>query len=119
MIARTAEVTVRGTCVRVEVAETFWTLLLGLMFRRELPEGTGMLLRFRRDRRHALHTLNVRFPLDVLFLRADGEVAEIRTAEPGGWGFRPAMPVRYALEVGAGFCARQGVRPGDRCTLPI
>lgn len=88
------------------------------MFRRRLPPDAGMLLRFPRIADHGLHMLNVRFPLDLVFLRADGTVARIARALPGGWGFYAGEPVRWCLEVNAGFCRRHGIRRGDRIRIP-
>jgi len=111
-------VTVKGTRIRAEIADNPLWKFLGLMFRKRLERGTGMLFCFRRPGRHAIHMMNVRFPLDILFIGSDGRIAHIHRATPGEWGFRPATPVCHVLEVEAGFCRRHRVRVGDRCVLP-
>lgn len=109
---------INGRALRVERAETWRALTWGLMFRRRLAPNNGMLLCFRRTANHAIHMWNVRFPLDVLFLEENGTIAHIRKALPGAFPFRSGKRVRYVLEVNAGWCARHGVRPGDRCVWP-
>ena len=113
-----ATLTIRRTRVRAEIADTPWALMLGLMFRKSLAPDSGMLLCFRRAGNHGLHMKNVRFPLDVLFLDSGGTIVRMHHAVPGEWGFWPGTPVRYALEVNAGFCRRHRIRTGDRCRLP-
>ena len=79
---------VRVLGVDAEVAESFASRFAGLMARRGLPPGAGML--FRRCR--AVHTLFMRFPIDVVFLGRDGRVVKaVRGVKPwrpcvwGGW----------------------------------
>jgi uncharacterized protein len=61
---------------------------------------------------------NVRFPLDLIFIRQNGRIALIHKALPGESNFRPGKPVKYVLEVNAGFCTRNGIKTGDRCRIP-
>ena len=65
--------------IRVPVATTMRSRLLGLAFlaRRRAPRG--LLL----PRCHSVHTFGMRFPIDVVFLDADGR--EIRRVD----GLRP------------------------------
>lgn len=113
-----ARLTIRRARLKVEVARSHWRLMLGLMFRRTLAPGTGLLLCFGRPADHGIHMRFVRFPLDAVFIRSDGTVARIRRAVPGQWGLWAGEPVRYVLEVPAGFARRHGLRRGDRVTLP-
>jgi len=118
MALRVATLKIRRARVRAEIADTAWSKFVGLMFRKRLGKEAGMLLCFRWPADHPIHMMNVRFPLDVLFLKEDGRIAHIHHAVPGEWGFRAGKPVRYVLEVNAGFCRRNGIRAGDRCVLP-
>ncbi|MEK7475559.1 MAG: DUF192 domain-containing protein [Candidatus Coatesbacteria bacterium] len=113
-----AVLTVRRARIRAEIADTHLAKMLGLMFRRRLARNAGLLLCFRWTANHGIHMLNVRFPLDVLFLGADGRIVHIHRAVPGEWGFSAGQPIRYVLEVNAGFCRLHGIRAGDRCALP-
>jgi uncharacterized membrane protein (UPF0127 family) len=79
--------------VEATVADTFLQRLLGLMFRRDLPEGQGLLI----TRCRSIHTLFMRFHIDAVFLDADGAIVrivrDIPTWRPFVWGGRSAVQV--------------------------
>jgi uncharacterized protein len=105
----------------VEIAETDEERAKGLMFRKELPEGTGMLFDFKRDQEISMWMRNTYIPLDMLFITADGRIRRIaentvplseRTIPSGG-------PVRGVLEVIGGTAKKLGIAPGDRVAHPM
>ena len=61
----------------VELASTDAEREKGLMFRKELPEGQGMLFDFQRDQPVAFWMHNTLISLDMLFIRSDGRIARI------------------------------------------
>ena len=74
--------------VTAEVARSFWARLKGLIGRRGLPSGRGLLIL----RCNAIHTLFMRYPIDAVFLdRAGRVVRRVRGIRPwrffvwGGW----------------------------------
>jgi uncharacterized protein len=93
----------------------------GLMFRRELPDGQGMLFDFDRDQDIAMWMKNTYIPLDMIFIRGDGTIRRIaenttplsETTIPSGG------PVRGVLEVIGGTARKFGIKPGDRVAHPI
>lgn len=121
MKAQTDETTVaianssRGTVVaeRAEVARTWWTRGKGLLGRRGLPEGGGLII----VPCSSIHTWFMAFPIDVAFVAADGRV--VRTAQAlRPWRFGPlARGVRYVVELPAGALARSETVADDRLTL--
>ncbi len=88
----------------------------GLMFRKELPEGRGMLFDFERDQPVAFWMHNTYISLDMIFIRGDGRIAHIaENTEPLSDRLIPSGgPVRAVLEVIAGTARKFGMAPGDR-----
>jgi uncharacterized membrane protein (UPF0127 family) len=58
----------------LELADRYWTRLVGLQFRAALPAGRGLLL----VPCASIHTCCLRFPLDVAMLDPAGEVLAVR-----------------------------------------
>jgi uncharacterized membrane protein (UPF0127 family) len=105
----------------VELARTDEERGRGLMFRKELPEGQGMLFDFSPDQDVMMWMKNTYVSLDMIFIRADGRILHIaenteplseRTISSGG-------RVRGVLEVVAGTAKRLGIAPGDRVAHPL
>jgi hypothetical protein len=93
----------------------------GLMFRKELPEGRGMLFDFERDQPVAFWMHNTYIPLDMIFIRGDGSILRIaENTEPLSDRLVPSGgPVRAVLEVIAGTARKLGISPGDRVETPV
>lgn len=100
----------------VEVVATDEERQKGLMFRKELPEGKGMLFDFKVDAPVSFWMRNTYVSLDMIFIRGDGRIANIaENTEPLSERMVPsAGPVRGVLEVVAGTARKLGIRPGDR-----
>jgi len=82
--------------------------LQGLLGQRGLPPGTGLLLRT-----NMVHTIGMRFTIDVAFCDRDGVVLRISTLRP--WRFSPLVwRSRLVIEAEAGAFERWGLRVGDR-----
>jgi uncharacterized membrane protein (UPF0127 family) len=100
----------------VELATTEAERERGLMFRRELPQGQGMLFDFKRDQEVAFWMHNTYISLDMLFIRSDGRILRIaENAKPMSDDLIPSGgAVRGVLEVIAGTARDLGIKPGDR-----
>jgi uncharacterized protein len=99
----------RVLCPRCRIAKDPWTRMRGLLGRRQLDDGEGILLR----PASSVHTWFMLFAIDVVFL--DRELSVLRVVS----GLRPwrAAGRRGAaavLELAAGECAARGVGVGDR-----
>lgn len=96
----------------VEVADTYWTRLAGLMFRRELAAGSGLLL----DPCPQVHTCFMRFVMDAVFFDKEGRVLHVvEGMKP--WRFsRFVRGARYTLELPGGTL-RGRVRVGDELEI--
>ncbi|MDR1863621.1 MAG: DUF192 domain-containing protein [Treponema sp.] len=98
-----------------EIARTGKQRERGLMFRKELKDGEGMLFIFERDQILSFWMKNTLVPLSIAYISRDGVILEIRDLEPGN--LRPvasSRSCRYALEVPRGWFHRAGLGPGDR-----
>jgi uncharacterized protein len=105
----------------VEMALTPEEQAKGLMFRRELPEGRGMLFDFQREQSASFWMKNTYVSLDMIFIRADGRILRIaENTVPLSEALVPSGgPVRAVLEVVAGTAKKLGIAPGDRVAHPI
>jgi len=100
----------------VELASTPEEQAKGLMYRRQLPEGQGMLFDFHREQPTSFWMKNTYIPLDMIFIRGDGRILRIaENTVPLSEALVPSGgPVRAVLEVNAGTAKKLGIAPGDR-----
>lgn len=105
----------------VELAATDAERAKGLMFRKQLPEGEGMLFDFKRDETISMWMRNTYVSLDMMFITADGRIHRIaENTEPMSERIIPSGgPVRAVLEVVAGTARKLGIAPGDRVGHPM
>jgi uncharacterized protein len=99
----------RIVCERVVVADRAYRRMRGLLGRRYLREGEGMVLR----PGWSIHTAFMRFPIDAVFLDADQVVIKIEP-EVGPWRTVSCRGAREVVELSAGECKRRGLVVGDR-----
>lgn len=92
----------------VEEANSLLRRGLGLMFRRELPDGHGLAL----TPCNSIHMLFMRFPLDVAFCDREGRVLRVYHAIRPWRLSRIVRGARTAYELPAGTLARAGVSRG-------
>jgi uncharacterized membrane protein (UPF0127 family) len=91
------------------------------MFRKELPEGQGMLFDFHREQQVGFWMKNTLIPLDMIFIAGDGRIVNIaHSAKPLSEDVLYSRgPVRAVLEVIGGTARKLGIEPGDRAANPI
>ena len=100
----------------VELATNEAERAVGLMFRKELPEGRGMLFDFHEDQPVQFWMHNTYIPLDMIFIARDGRIVRVaENAKPMSDDLVPSgRPVRAVLEVIAGTARKLGIAAGDR-----
>jgi uncharacterized membrane protein (UPF0127 family) len=103
----------RPACERCAIADRPWTRLRGLLGRSGLAPGEGMLF----PRTGSVHTMFMRFPIDVVFLDDALRVLSVREAVPA-WRTVVERGAKVTLELGAGEAARAGITPGDVLVRP-
>jgi uncharacterized membrane protein (UPF0127 family) len=97
----------------IEVADTASRRVKGLLGRECLEDGQGLLFK----QCSSLHTLFMRFPIDIAFMDKKGKVLKMRSA------VKPfkfvAAPLRsyYALELPPKALARSDTQVGDVLTF--
>ena len=106
---------------KVELANTEPERQRGLMFRKELPPGQGMLFDFFSDQPVSFWMHNTYISLDMIFIRSDGRIMHIaENAKPLSDDLIPSgAPVRAVFEVIAGTARELGIKPGDKVINPI
>ncbi len=114
---RTVEVwnTTRNVALatRAHVADTFFTRLRGLIGRKGLNPGEGLVI----IPCKGVHMWFMRFPIDVIYINAQGEVVDVdEHLRPWAIG-RPRRTSRLVVELPAGTIAATGTQPGDRVEL--
>jgi uncharacterized membrane protein (UPF0127 family) len=96
-------------CERCTVAVTPFRRMKGLLGRRELPPGEGLLMR----PTSSIHTFFMRFPIDVVFLDRDLVVRKVASGVKP-WRLVVARRARSVLELAAGEAAVRGLATGQR-----
>jgi uncharacterized protein len=102
------------TVVKAEIAITGDERSKGLMYRKNLPDGEGMLFIFERDEVLSFWMKNTYIPLSIAFIASDGKIIDIKDMYPQDENpVVSSRSVRYALEVPMGWFLRSGVSTGD------
>jgi len=100
--------------ITVEIARTDEERAKGLMYRKQLPDGEGMLFVFDRDQQLSFWMKNTIIPLSIAYIASDGHIVEIKDMQPNDMSsVKSSRSVRYALEVPQGWFGRVNVKPGD------
>jgi uncharacterized membrane protein (UPF0127 family) len=107
--------------LNVEIADTPALQERGLMFRQRVPFDKGMLFYFGDIQEITMWMKNTLAPLDMIFIRADGSVAEIvENTKPLSLDvIRSQEKLPAVLELGAGGARRLGIRPGTLIRSPF
>ena len=96
-------------CERCTVARDPFTRMRGLLGRRNLPQGEGILL----EPAGSIHTFFMRFPIDAVFLSRDNEVLKV-SSRVRPWRTRSCRRAYAVLELAAGEAERRGIAQGQR-----
>ncbi len=105
----------------IELAVTDEERAKGLMYRKRVPDGYGMLFDFKQEQPVSMWMKNTLVPLDMIFIRDNGRIARIaENTEPLSERIiSSGPPVRAVLEVAGGTAKKYGIAPGDRVAYPI
>jgi uncharacterized membrane protein (UPF0127 family) len=93
-----------GFRIEVEVAERARERMRGLLRRARLPPGQGLLI----PNARSVHSMGMRFPVDVSFLDAELTVLEVKRLAPGRV-LVPRRRARHILECAPGAGPDEGL----------
>ena len=99
-------------CERCVLANNPWTRLKGLLGRRGLDDGEGLLIR----PTGSIHMFFMRFPIDAVFLDRDLRILEV-VPDLKPWRMAAKRGAKQVLEIAAGEAERRGLAPGGRLVL--
>ncbi|MDB5627389.1 MAG: hypothetical protein JWR73_3191 [Tardiphaga sp.] len=105
----------------VEMARTEEQKTTGLMYRKELADGRGMLFDFSPEQQISMWMKNTFIPLDMIFIRADGRILRIaeNTVPQSLSIISSGGPAKGVLEVIGGTARKYGIAVGDRVAHPL
>jgi uncharacterized membrane protein (UPF0127 family) len=101
--------------IDVQVAATPEQRQIGLMFRKEMPTQEGMLFVFEQPAPQCFWMKNTLLPLTAAFVADDGTIVNLADMKPQTTDSHCSeKPVRYVLEMNAGWFAKKGIKAGSR-----
>jgi uncharacterized membrane protein (UPF0127 family) len=106
----------------VTVVDTPESRAQGLSGRKSLAMGEGMFFVFETDGTPGFWMKDMDFAIDIIWISARGEVVDIHQGlQPDSYpaSFRPKQPVRYVLEVPAGFTHMNNIHIGSKVDLEM
>lgn len=94
------------------VARSLWARFRGLMLRRELPDGEGLII----EPCSSIHMMFMRFAIDAVFYDREHRVTRVARRVRAWWGFAlGGRGARGVIELPVG--AADGVSPGDQLVI--
>jgi uncharacterized membrane protein (UPF0127 family) len=105
----------------VEMAKTEKERETGLMYRKELADGRGMLFDFSPEQQVSMWMKNTYLSLDMIFIAGNGRILRIaENTEPHSLAIiSSGGPAKGVLEVIAGTAKKYGIAPGDQVVHPL
>lgn len=100
----------------VELADTVLKKIIGVMFRRSLPQDFAMVFDMGREMRanSAIHMMFVFVSIDVVYLDDSRRIVDIKYRLRPWIGIAiPKRRARYAIEMPAGAAMEHGLKEGD------
>ncbi len=101
--------------IDVEVADNDDERMQGLMYRRSMDDGKGMLFIFQNEEPQSFWMKNTVIPLDIMYVNSKKEIVKIfKSTTPFSETSLPSgKPATYVVEVAGGFSDKYGIKEGD------
>ncbi len=105
--------------IDVEIADNDIDRARGLMYRKTIPAGRGMLFVFGREQYLNFWMKNTYVPLSIAYIGKEGVIQEIYDMKPLDTSitYPSRYPARYALEVSKGWFRANRITPGSKVIL--
>ncbi len=104
--------------VVAEVAATPDERAQGLMYRDNVPDGTGMLFVFQDSQPRSFWMANTYIPLDIAYMNPSYRIVDIIAMEPLVTDSYPSdAPAMFALEVRQNWFAEHGITVGSQASI--
>lgn len=114
-------VRISNVTIKAEVADTELKRIIGLMAKQNLASNEGMLFVFDREGYPGIWMVNMRFPIDIIWIDKDYKITSIIE---GALPCENTCPVYYPqeksmfiLEVNSGFVAKNKINEGDEIKI--
>ncbi len=111
----TMPITLGSKVVTASIANEDWSRVEGLLKWNAITDDQGMLLDFVIPAEYAIHMQGMKFPIDAVWIDANGTIKLIyENIQPdSGQIYASYFPCRYCLELNAGFCKRYAIKIGQ------
>jgi len=97
----------------IENANSYFTRMMGLMFRKNLPENRGLLL----DPCNQIHTFQMKFPIDAVYLTNDDVIIKIETSIAPRKICKNVKNAKKVLELFGGVAEKIGLTENDKLSF--
>lgn len=100
--------------LRIKMADTYFSRLIGLIGKKQMDKNEGLLLK----KCKSIHTIGMRYNLDLVFMDKTGKVLKcVEGIKP----FRAASAkgAYYALELNQGVIQIQGIKVNEQLKLQV
>jgi len=103
--------------ILAEYCQSFFCQFRGLMFKKEIPDGQGLLLVQSSDSKvnSSIHMMFMWIDLAVIWINSDYKVVDRVFARRWKLGYFPKSPAKYVLETGVSHINDFNI--GDRLTF--
>ena len=98
---------------KVNLADSFFPRLKGLMFKKKMPLDSALLL----SPSNQIHTFFMKFPIDVIYLSKDNEIIKIEPSVMPGKVLKTVKGSRSVLELCSGIAQELSLEIGQVLTF--
>ncbi len=119
LFVKTPTAKINNQTFKIEVAKTNETRQVGLSGKDSIPQDFGMLFPFETQNYYSFWMKNMKFPIDIIFIRGNKIVTIFQSVKPPEKEvmslplYQPTEPSDAVLEINAGLSEKYGFKPGD------